>query len=68
MEMFDRRKDGPYDEVVFCGYGEPTERLDVMLSLCDHIKNTTALRTRLIPTSVRPYKSQANGKRNGRQA
>lgn len=46
-EMFDRRKDGPYDEVVFCGYGEPTERLDVMLSLCDHIKNTTALRTRL---------------------
>lgn len=37
----------PYDEVVFCGYGEPTERLDLLLSLCDYIKENTKLKTRL---------------------
>ena len=27
-----------YDEVVFCGYGEPTERLDELLEVADYIK------------------------------
>ena len=27
-----------YDEVVFCGYGEPTERLEDLLALAAHIK------------------------------
>ncbi len=27
-----------YDEIVFCGYGEPTERLDCMLAICDCLK------------------------------
>ncbi len=47
VAMFDSRSNGQYEEVVFCGYGEPTERLDVMLAMCDHIKRTSGLRTRL---------------------
>lgn len=27
-----------YDEVVFCGYGEPTERLDLLLKVAEHIR------------------------------
>ncbi len=26
-----------YDEVVFCGFGEPTYRLDAMLKICDYV-------------------------------
>ena len=29
-----------YDEVVFCGYGEPTERLDVLLEIAEYINAT----------------------------
>lgn len=32
------QKMGNYDEVVFCGYGEPTERLPELLELAGHIK------------------------------
>ena len=28
-----------YDEVVFCGYGEPTERLDDLLKVAEYLKN-----------------------------
>jgi len=28
----------PYDELVFCGYGEPTERLDVLLEVAKRVK------------------------------
>lgn len=36
-----------YDEVVFCGYGEPTMRLDVLLDVCRYIKENSNVRTRL---------------------
>ena len=29
---------GKYDEVVFCGYGEPTERLDVLITVAKFLK------------------------------
>ena len=29
-----------YDEIVFCGYGEPTELLDVLLEIAAYIKRT----------------------------
>ena len=47
ISMFDDRDLSRYDEVVFCGYGEPTERIDTMFSLCDHIRKTTDLKIRL---------------------
>ena len=37
FEKFDMTK---YDEVVFCGFGEPTERLSDMLTVCRFIKDT----------------------------
>ena len=27
-----------YDEIVFCGFGEPTERLEVLLEICRYLK------------------------------
>ena len=27
-----------YDEIVFCGFGEPTEKLDVLLEICRYLK------------------------------
>ena len=37
----------PYSEAVFCGYGEPTERLDEMLAIARWIKANTPLRVRV---------------------
>lgn len=36
-----------YDELVFCGYGEPTERLDLMLSIARYVKENTQLDIRV---------------------
>ena len=36
-----------YEEVVFCGYGEPTERFDVLLKVADHIHAKYGKRVRL---------------------
>ncbi len=35
FDKFDMNK---YKEVVFCGFGEPTERLDVLLEIADYVK------------------------------
>lgn len=36
-----------YDEVVFCGYGEPTERLDDLLKVAAHIKSKGDVKIRV---------------------
>ena len=36
-----------YTELVFCGYGEPMERLEDVLQLCRYVKETTHLKTRI---------------------
>lgn len=36
-----------YKEVVFCGYGEPTERLDVLLEVAKFVKDTYAKPVRI---------------------
>ena len=36
-----------YDELVFCGYGEPTERLDDMLWVCRKVKAEKNVKIRL---------------------
>ena len=35
------------DEIVFCGYGEPTEKLELLLETADYIKSITKLPVRL---------------------
>lgn len=47
MEMLQNTDLSRYEEVVFCGYGEPTERLDCLFEICDYIKANTNLKTRL---------------------
>ncbi len=36
-----------FEEVVFCGYGEPTERLDLILPLARYIKDTFGKKVRI---------------------
>ena len=36
-----------YSEIVFCGFGEPTERLDDMLWICSQLKKTTDRKIRV---------------------
>ena len=36
-----------YEEVVFCGFGEPTERIDVLLQVAEYVKNTYNKKTRI---------------------
>ena len=36
-----------YRQLVFCGYGEPTERLDILLQVADHVKANYSLPVRL---------------------
>lgn len=36
-----------YEEVVFCGYGEPTERIDTLLEISRWVKENTNLKVRI---------------------
>ena len=41
-DAVDRFRLSDFEEVVFCGYGEPMERLDVLLEVADHLKKRGA--------------------------
>ncbi len=43
----DRRDLSQYDEVVFCGYGEPTERLDDLLKVAAYIRSKSNIAIRI---------------------
>ena len=48
MEIFDAYDLNVINELIFCGYGEPTERLDVLLAVAAHLKGRDpALRVRV---------------------
>lgn len=44
FERFDIKK---YSEIVFCGYGEPTERMDILVQTAKYIKEKTGKKIRL---------------------
>lgn len=39
MEALEKRNIESYDEIVFCGYGEPTERLELLISVSKKLKS-----------------------------
>lgn len=46
-EAVDQRDLSQYEEVVFCGYGEPTERLDALLEVAAYIKKKSPVPIRI---------------------
>ena len=46
-DAIEQRDLGKYEEVVFCGYGEPTERLDALLEVAAYIKKKSPIRIRV---------------------
>lgn len=46
-EAFDKFNMDDYDELVFCGYGEPTEALDVLIKTAEYVKERWNKRIRL---------------------
>lgn len=47
MEMLKQQNLAAYEEIVFCGYGEPTERLDCLIAVCDYVKKDPLLKGKL---------------------
>lgn len=43
----DRHSLDSYEEIVFCGYGEPTERLDDLLAVARHIRAVSSVPIRI---------------------
>lgn len=47
MEDLKKRELSNYSELVFCGYGEPTENLETVLEVCEYLKSVTTTPLRL---------------------
>jgi len=46
-DSIDSWNSNAFDEIVFCGYGEPTERLDDLLLVAKHIKDNYDIKIRI---------------------
>ena len=49
---FDKFNMDEYEEVVFCGFGEPTERFDVLIKVAEYVKKHLAKRQELTPMGL----------------
>lgn len=47
IEEFKKRDLSEYEEIVFCGFGEPAERLYDVFEVCDYLKTATKLPIRI---------------------
>ena len=47
IEEFRKRDLSKYDEIVFCGFGEPSERLYDIFTVCDFLRTITKLPIRI---------------------
>ncbi len=47
IDEFNKRDLSKYREVVFCGFGEPTQRLVEMLEVCKYIRSISSISIRL---------------------
>ncbi|WP_069998628.1 TIGR04100 family radical SAM protein [Cellulosilyticum sp. I15G10I2] len=47
LEAFEKHDLDSYESVVFCGYGEPLERLDVVIQVCEYIRAKSKVKIRL---------------------
>ncbi|MEG1448989.1 MAG: TIGR04100 family radical SAM protein [Oscillospiraceae bacterium] len=44
---FEKKNLDDYDEVVFCGYGEPLERIELVAQICDYLRGISDIKLRL---------------------
>ena len=51
-EVIEAIPDRAYPEVVFCGFGEPTERFDVLIKVAEYVKKTYGKKTRINTNGV----------------
>lgn len=47
MDAFKHFDMSKYEELVFCGFGEPTERIDLLLQIADYAKKKYDIKTRI---------------------
>jgi radical SAM enzyme (TIGR04100 family) len=47
IQAFEQYNLDQYDSIVFCGYGEPLERLDTILEICKYIRSKSNTKIRI---------------------
>lgn len=47
VEEFKKFNLGKYKEIVFCGYGEPTERIELLVQVADYVRSVSDIKIRI---------------------